>query len=64
MLLGGLMMLAWLTFYVIVAATIGGMFANAPQWSMLIYYVVAGFGWVVPLKPLIAWMSREDAPSA
>jgi len=24
----------------------------------LVYYVVAGIGWVVPAMPLISWMSR------
>ena len=27
-----------------------------------LYYVVAGLGWVLPAMPLIAWMSRPDAP--
>jgi Protein of unknown function (DUF2842) len=26
----------------------------------VIYYVVAGLGWVLPAMPLIAWMSRPD----
>jgi Protein of unknown function (DUF2842) len=26
----------------------------------LIYYVVAGLGWVLPAMPLIRWMSRPD----
>ncbi len=64
MLLGGLLMLAWLIFYIMVAATVGGMLNNAPQWVSLIYFVIAGFGWVLPLKPLIAWMSRDDAPAS
>jgi hypothetical protein len=25
----------------------------------VIYYVVAGLGWVLPAMPLIKWMSRE-----
>lgn len=25
-----------------------------------VYYVVAGFGWVVPAMPLISWMARPD----
>jgi hypothetical protein len=27
----------------------------------VIYYVVAGLGWVLPAMPLIKWMSRPDA---
>jgi hypothetical protein len=25
-----------------------------------LYYVIAGFGWVLPAMPLIKWMSRPD----
>jgi hypothetical protein len=28
----------------------------------VIYYVVAGLGWVLPAMPLIRWMSRPDRP--
>ncbi|TAK49994.1 MAG: DUF2842 domain-containing protein [Xanthobacteraceae bacterium] len=28
--------------------------------AQLIYYVVAGLGWVLPAMPLITWMSRPD----
>jgi Protein of unknown function (DUF2842) len=27
----------------------------------VIYYVVAGLGWVLPAMPLIRWMSQPDA---
>jgi nucleoside permease NupC len=27
----------------------------------IIYYVVAGLGWVLPAMPLIRWMSRPDS---
>lgn len=27
----------------------------------LVYYVVAGLGWVLPAMPIISWMSRPDA---
>jgi hypothetical protein len=27
------------------------------------YYVVAGFGWVLPAMLLVKWMTRPDAPS-
>ncbi|MCC6891095.1 MAG: DUF2842 domain-containing protein [Hyphomicrobiales bacterium] len=28
----------------------------------VLYYVVAGLGWVLPAMPLIRWMSRPDRP--
>ena len=27
----------------------------------VIYYVVAGLGWVLPTMPLISWMGRPDS---
>lgn len=41
-------------------------FAQAP-WlaarplAQAAYYVVAGFGWVLPAMPIIRWMARPDA---
>jgi hypothetical protein len=29
----------------------------------VIYYVVAGLGWVLPAMPLVKWMSRPNAVS-
>jgi hypothetical protein len=29
----------------------------------VIYYVVAGLGWVLPAMPLVRWMSRPNAPA-
>ncbi len=63
MLLGGFVLLFWMTGYIFIAATIGSRLANATIWVMLLYYPIAGFAWVLPLKPLLAWMSRPDADS-
>lgn len=40
-------------------------FAQAPvifdnAWLAAVYYALAGFGWVLPAMPLVAWMSRPD----
>ena len=39
------------------AATIGSMLVTAPKWLSLIFFVVAGIGWAVPLKPVFNWMN-------
>ena len=39
------------------AATIGSMLATAPKWLTLIYFIVAGIGWAIPLKPVLSWMN-------
>jgi len=28
----------------------------------LLYYIVAGLGWVLPAMPLISWMAKTDRP--
>ena len=34
---------------------------NINGFVALIYYVVAGLGWVLPAMPLISWMARADS---
>jgi hypothetical protein len=29
-------------------------------WVVLLYYAVAGLGWVLPAMPIVAWMQRPD----
>lgn len=29
-------------------------------WIAVLYYIVAGLGWVLPAMPLVRWMSRPD----
>jgi hypothetical protein len=29
-------------------------------WVMILFYAVAGLGWVLPAMPLVAWMQRPD----
>jgi len=28
----------------------------------LLYYIIAGLGWVLPAMPLISWMAKTDPP--
>jgi len=49
--------MAFLAFWVWGAATLGSMLATAPKWASLIFFVVAGIGWVLPLKPVFTWMN-------
>ena len=37
---------------------------SSNQWLALLYYVVAGLGWVLPAMPLVRWMQRPDRGSA
>ena len=33
---------------------------RANAWVAVLYYAVAGMGWVLPAMPLIRWMQRPD----
>jgi predicted membrane channel-forming protein YqfA (hemolysin III family) len=37
---------------------------GAPRWLHVVYYLVAGVVWILPLKPLLRWMEtgRWRAP--
>jgi len=52
-----IIVLLFLAFWVWGAATIGTMLATAPKWMSLIFFVIAGIGWVLPLKPVFTWMN-------
>jgi hypothetical protein len=57
--LGCLALLAYLTAYAALAAALGGyLLPLLPGWAELIYFVIAGVVWVLPLKPLFGWMNR------
>ena len=56
-LIGMIAILAFLTAYVVVVATLGD---RVPKlwWVQVIYFGLAGVLWGVPLFPLISWMNR------
>jgi Protein of unknown function (DUF2842) len=33
---------------------------DVSYWTALLYYVIAGLGWVLPAMPLIRWMVKPD----
>jgi hypothetical protein len=57
--IGCFALLAYLTVYAVLAASLAVMLAPAlPAWAELFYYASAGVVWVFPLRPLFAWMNR------
>ena len=52
-----IVLLVFLGVWVWGAATIGTMLITAPKWLSLIFFIVAGIGWAVPLKPVFKWMN-------
>ena len=59
-LIGVLALGVYLIAYVTVASWLGARMALANDWLQLVFYVVAGIIWVLPLKPLFGWMNRPD----
>jgi hypothetical protein len=56
---GCLALLAYLTLYAALAATVGAILLPVlPAWAEFVYYAIAGIIWIFPLKPLFAWMNR------
>lgn len=56
---GCAVLLIYLAIYAVVAASLGAaLMPVLPAWGELIFYVVAGFVWVFPLRPLFRWMNR------
>ena len=42
------------------AATIGTYLTTAPKWASMLYFIVAGMGWILPLKPVFSWMNSGE----
>ena len=55
--IASIIMLAFLALWIFLAATIGTQLTGAPGWLQLIFYIIAGFTWVLPLRPLMRWMN-------
>lgn len=57
-----LAMLAWLVIYIVIVGSLSGPAATLPGWVQMIFYILAGTLWIVPLKPLFAWMNAVEPP--
>ncbi|HEX2593579.1 MAG TPA: DUF2842 domain-containing protein [Rhizomicrobium sp.] len=59
-LIGLLVMLVWLAFYILVAVAIGIHLApHANGLVQFLYYVLAGTLWIIPIGLMLPWMYRE-----
>ncbi len=55
-LVGTLILLIYLTLYIAGAVMVGEMIPRATVWEIL-YFMVAGIVWIIPLRPLFRWMN-------
>ncbi|MBU2607043.1 MAG: DUF2842 domain-containing protein [Alphaproteobacteria bacterium] len=59
-----LILLAFIALWIFLVGTFSGMIGSWPRWGQLVFYTIAGFGWIVPLKPLFAWMNSGPQEEA
>ncbi|MDJ0893783.1 MAG: DUF2842 domain-containing protein [Alphaproteobacteria bacterium] len=57
----GLIILAFITFYIVLAGTIFGAFATANWVAQVVVYSVVGVAWVFPMRWLIKWAASDPA---
>jgi membrane protein implicated in regulation of membrane protease activity len=50
----------FLSVYIFFAASIGGAFATKHWAIQIAFFAVAGFIWVLPLRPVFMWMRKPD----
>lgn len=60
-LIGLFVLLGWIAVYALFVMGLAVRILPHAHWAMeLAFYAVAGVAWIVPMMPLIAWMSRPD----
>ena len=57
-----LAMLAWLVIYVVAVGSLSGQIGALSGWLQMPLYILAGTLWILPLKPLFAWMNAVEPP--
>jgi hypothetical protein len=59
-LIGSMAIIAFLGAYIAVVATLAeGVMRNGNWLVQLVFFVVSGVSWGIPLIPLISWMNRS-----
>ena len=60
--IGSLVLLIYIAAWIGIAGTIGSQTGNWPFWAQMAFFIIAGLGWIFPLKPLFGWINRGSAP--
>jgi hypothetical protein len=64
-LIGAFALFALVTLWALLAMAVAQwVFASPAEWPAVIYYVVAGLGWVLPAMAVIRWMLRPDCEAS
>ncbi|MCB1491683.1 MAG: DUF2842 domain-containing protein [Rhodobiaceae bacterium] len=58
-LVGLVVILAFMGVYTLVIMSISvGRLMQAPHWVQVLYFLIAGMAWALPVMPIIRWMQR------
>lgn len=55
-----LIVLLWLFFWIVGASMLGSRMTDWNQGLQLVFYIVAGIGWIFPLRPIFRWMNANE----
>jgi hypothetical protein len=59
--IGSILLLVLVTFWALLAMALAqSVLTDINGFVAVIFYVVAGLGWVLPAMPLISWMAKGD----
>ncbi len=53
---GMLMMLTVIAIWAVLVASLSAWIGTLPAVAQMLVYVVAGIGWIFPMRPLLVWM--------
>jgi predicted membrane channel-forming protein YqfA (hemolysin III family) len=53
---GIFLILLWIAGWSVLVASAAALIAAASGWLHIVYYLIAGLVWILPLKPLLRWM--------
>lgn len=59
--IGSVLILLFVVFWIGAAGWVGSILPDNGI-VRLVYYVVAGIGWGLPVLPLMAWMAKDKEP--
>ena len=62
-LIGLFILLIWLTVYALGAMSFAVRYVHDDLLVQTLFYIIAGFAWIIPLKPLLFWMQKKDEQS-
>lgn len=57
-----LILLAYLCLWIWASISIAPYASAASKWVELIFFIIAGTCWAIPLKPLFQWMNAVEPP--